>query len=224
MRPCALSPIHECLFNFSAGRSSTKQTTLCEWVSEWCKWMDTKLTLYYWKCIPISNVSYLMLCFNCGNDECARVKRNWNVLFVGIVYGSVRNINVAIVLSLNFAWFSIRPNIHTLSLCLCMVMLCCVCFIICTYDVMMCTVFGSAMRTYMCSQCIYKVSMLIWYWYHSFIMSDPKTMWIVWLWYGVLVFGCTMVMQDVSINSIKPRSHTTAAAIKACWIIYSPRI
>lgn len=30
--------------------------------------------------------------------------------------------------------------------------------------------------------------------------------------------------QDVSINSIKPRSHTTAAAIKLSWIIYSPRI
>lgn len=71
------------------------------------------------------------------------------------------------------------------------------------------------------SERIYKVSMLIWYWYHSFIMSAPKTMQNVTLHAKA---GGTMDMQDVSINSIKPHSHNSAAAIKLSWIIYSQHI
>lgn len=145
-----------------------------------------------------------MLCFDCGNDECARVKQNWNMLFVGIVCASACNVNAAIVLSISRArrssfvqWSLLVALSHSLTRSLQFVLSFAWCNDVhCVLCVRMCC----ALSVFRKCRCWFDIDIIR-------LSCRPKTMWNVTL-NGVFETGCTMVMQDVSINSIKPHSHS----------------
>lgn len=118
---------------------------------------------------------------------------------LALYYASDRNENAAIVLSISFS--SRHPYKHPLPFASS--------FAWCN-DVYSLLVFRCALSVFIKCRCWFDIDIIR-------LSCRPKTM-------QNCDFAYTMAMQDVSINSIKPRSHTTAVAIKLSCIIYSPRI